>query len=83
MVQIQRSAKLAAMGCTRAYCPLQTYFVSGSRCAVITSKLLALYFDLLVTLDNIANLDIVVRLDVKTAILTYGNLLHIVLEAAE
>ena len=44
-------------------------------------KLLALYLYLLITLDDIANLNIVVRLDVKTAVLTYGNLLHIILEA--
>ena len=37
-VQIQRSAKFEAMGCTKAYCPLAKYFVSGSRCAVISTK---------------------------------------------
>ena len=36
MVQIQRSANMVSMGCTWAYCPLTTLFVSGSRCAVIS-----------------------------------------------
>jgi hypothetical protein len=51
----------------------------------VASPTLLLSFNLylLVTLDNIANLDIVVRLDVKTAVLTNGNLLDIVLEAAQ
>ena len=38
IVQIQRSAKFETMGCTKAYCPLARYFVSGSRCAVISTK---------------------------------------------
>ena len=59
-LHIQRSAKLAAMGCTWAYCPLQTYFVSGSRCLPYHKKLLALNFYLLVSLNNITNLNIVV-----------------------
>ena len=50
---------------------------------LITTKLLTFYLYLFVTLDNIANLNIVVRLDVKTAILTYGYLLDIVLETTQ
>ena len=38
MVQLPRSARLEAMGCTKAYCPLLTYRVSGSKCAAITIK---------------------------------------------
>ena len=37
-VQVQRSAKFEAMGCTLAYCPLTRYFVSGSKCTFITTK---------------------------------------------
>ena len=45
--------------------------------------LLTLYLNLLVTLDNIADSDVVERLDVKTAILSYNNLLHVILESLE
>jgi hypothetical protein len=38
---------------------------------------------LLVSLDNIANLDVVVRLDVQTAVMTCEYLLNIVLESLE
>ena len=46
-------------------------------------KLLSFDFDLFVAFDDIADLDIVVRLDIKTAILTHRNLLDIVLETTQ
>ena len=66
---------------------IQHLFIVFWSLDVVDSKsshvLLALHLNLLVTLDNIANLNIVVRLDVQTAILAHGNLLNIILEAAQ
>ena len=48
-------------------------------------KILELSLDLLdsVSLDNVADLDIVVALDVETAVHTHVNLLDIILESLE
>ena len=45
--------------------------------------LLSLYFYLLVSLDDITDLNIVVRLDIQTAVVASEYLLNIVLKALE
>ena len=72
-----RSLQIRSLLCVNEEFANKTDLKSAEQMALFT-----FYLYLLVTLDNIANLDIVVRLDVKTTILTYGNLLHIILETA-
>ena len=55
----------------------------ASATLLTTKVLLSLDLNLLVTLNDIAHANVVVRLDVKTTILTYGNLLNIVLETTQ